>query len=401
MLPLVALLLQSCRGVTLDAGAEVPASPPEISLTPLASYRLEEIAGAHVLWHPLFDTEADLQTTLREALAHDIRLWATTAPPTLAARTSAIRIAVAPTTPATPDIPSKGRGLGFHRSAEWLTAQGFDAAREGVIEIYNAADYLEKRSREPSVLGRMIQGALDLNQELVAPSTDKTDPTGEGPRPLSEYRAEPLGGLLVMWHPDVKAGSDIETRVRKALVDDLANIARVVPAQAMTTLAGSKIVVNLISFDASKTRKHGIGAHHSADWLVENGYDAERVGAVEVYDAEDYLACRPTQPMVVLHELTHVLERKAPASTRSELDAAFAAAVASHRYEAVQHVLAPAGQLRRAYAIKNAFEYGAELAEALFGRNDQYPFVQEELLSFDPVGCAAAARLWFSECPDP
>ena len=41
----------------------------------------------------------------------------------------------------------------------------------------------------------------------------------------------------------------------------------------------------------------------------------------------------------------------------------------------------------------------APLAEAWFGRNDWQPFDRTELLAFDPEGCAAAARLWFDECP--
>jgi hypothetical protein len=54
------------------------------------------------------------------------------------------RIAV---TTATVGIDGKERhGLETHRSAGWLVANGFDAAREGVVEVSNADDYLTWRA---------------------------------------------------------------------------------------------------------------------------------------------------------------------------------------------------------------------------------------------------------------
>jgi hypothetical protein len=39
-------------------------------------------------------------------------------------------------------------------------------------------------------------------------------------------------------------------------------------------------------------------------------------------------------------------------------------------------------------------EYFAELTEALFGKNDFEPFTREELVKFDPEGCAVVAKAW-------
>lgn len=100
--------------------------------------------------------------------------------------------------------------------------------------------------------------------------------------------------------------------------------------------------------------------------------------------------------MVVLHELTHVLEHRAPPEGWDELRAAYTAARADGRYEAVEYVMGEGP--RRAYALGNVDEYGAELAEALYGRNDYAPFDREALRRFDPAGCAAVARLWRGEC---
>jgi hypothetical protein len=62
-------------------------------------------------------------------------------------------------------------------------------------------------------------------------------------------------------------------------------------------------------------------------------------------------------------------------------------------------VLAPEGDLRRAYAMQNAREYFAELSEAYFGANDYEPFDREALRTFDPAGFDAVKRLWSLDEP--
>lgn len=403
MNPAIFVFLLACRedAVAHDEPPTSPTEPVEADhLLPLSSYDMEVLGGARVSWHPAFREDVALRGEVSAALEADLRAYAQTAPPPSVARLSEIRVAVAPTSPAMAALPSGGRGLGFHRSASWLEAHGLDGAREGVIEIYDARDFLAKRVAEPRVTGRMIDGVLALDLPGRAPPKRRED--GLRIAPLREYRVEELAWLQVLWHPDVPAGSNIEDRVRSALREDLATIARVAPREAVASLAGTRIAVDVEAYDVDGERLRGAATHRSAGWLVAHGLDAEREGVVEIYDPVSYLDYRAsTQPMVLLHELTHVLEHRADPVRWSALDAAYEDAVLSGRYEHVRHVQAAPGELWRAYALNNADEYGAELAEAFFGRNDFQPFERSELIRFDPAGCAAAALLWSATCDAP
>jgi hypothetical protein len=67
-------------------------------------------------------------------------------------------------------LPSGGHGIGFHRSASWLAANGFDSDREGVIEIYNAFEFLEGAKNGAGILIPSLSQALlrRADQELYA-----------------------------------------------------------------------------------------------------------------------------------------------------------------------------------------------------------------------------------------
>ncbi len=219
---------------------------------------------------------------------------------------------------------------------------------------------------------------------------------------LVAYSADQVGVFRILWAPGFDAAPALRALVREALVEDLATLAERVPRPALDRLAGTQIAVDVEAADDRGDRLHGLATHQSAGWLVTHGLDGAREGVVEVYDARDYLRYRATtQPMVILHELTHVLGRTADAPTLDALAVAYRGAVDSTRYEAVRHVGGRGGDTERAYALKNEAEYAAELSEALFGRNDFYPFDQTELQSFDPAGCESVAQLWLAACPRP
>jgi hypothetical protein len=264
-------------------------------------------------------------------------------------------------------------------------AHALDAERQDVVEIYDATDYLDRRAKDPGVLARMLRASAGL-PELTTPV------------PLARYRSERIGRFEVLWSPAIDADADRQRRVRAALLADLDTVERVAPPAALAALDGTRIAVTTATIGIDGVERHGMETHRSAGWLVANGFDAEREGVVEVANADDYLSWRAEQPMGVLHELTHVLEQNADAPTLAALNSAYDAAVASGRYEAVGYVLADPGETRRAYALNNVDEYGAELAEALFGRNDYAPFVRSELVTFDSAGCAAVARMWRTTC---
>ncbi|MDP2315179.1 MAG: hypothetical protein Q8P41_19925 [Pseudomonadota bacterium] len=127
--------------------------------TPLARYESARIGVLEILWHPDFDSRPELRARVDAALREDLASLARRVTPEAVQRLAGTRIAVAPTSPAIPGLPSRGRGIGRHRSAAWVVDHGGDAAREGVIEVYNAEDYLDARTRSPDVLlGHLVTG---------------------------------------------------------------------------------------------------------------------------------------------------------------------------------------------------------------------------------------------------
>jgi hypothetical protein len=216
--------------------------------------------------------------------------------------------------------------------------------------------------------------------------------------PLSHYATESLGGFAVLWHPELEDA--LRAKVAVALRQDIAQLARVAPTAALDRLSGTRVVVDPEFVDAEGTRKRGLATHRSAAWLEAHGLDGAREGVVEIYNANDYLRFRAgPQPMVLMHELTHVLALHADRPTMAAVSEAYARAAAGGSYDSAAHGKGD-GREGKAYAMKNEGEYAAELAEAYLGLNDWFPYDRSELRGFDPTGCAAVARLWLVVEPD-
>jgi hypothetical protein len=133
-----------------------PVSPA--TLRPLAGYAVEQVAGVMVMWHPSFDADPALRARVAIALRSDLEAVGRLAPAAL----EGAQIAVAPKTPTIAALPGRGRGVGVHRSASWLTEHGFDADRVGVIELYDGADYLRARDRSPATLAGLLTVAMSV-----------------------------------------------------------------------------------------------------------------------------------------------------------------------------------------------------------------------------------------------
>jgi hypothetical protein len=139
--------------------------------------------------------------------------------------------------------------------------------------------------------------------------------------------------------------------------------------------------------------------HESPDWLRQNGFDPQKAKAVEIAHAETFVQWTLEQPWMVLHELAHGYDDRfldasvegASGDAGRELDALFAKAKASGRYDRVLHW--NAAHVRH-YALENSGEYFAESTEAWLGTNDFFPFVNAELREADPEMAAFLTKVW-------
>lgn len=195
----------------------------------------------------------------------------------------------------------------------WSPADGLIAERVGLEHF---AGTLTAHGRGLDVMGRdwhtfLCQDQLGvLSEEALAYVGFGTAPAVPNPAtPLAAYGEEDLG-VRVSWHPAL--APELRAQVAAALRTDLAAIRTRAPGVDLTEV---RIAV-------SAGEKRGMGFHRSAAWLTTHGYDADREGVIELFDARDYLDARVGRPMVLVPSLTWALD---PGGDGTAAEAWFAA----------------------------------------------------------------------------
>ena len=137
--------------------------------------------------------------------------------------------------------------------------------------------------------------------------------------------------------------------------------------------------------------------HPSLSWLLANGYIAEKEKCVEISNISNFVSwTNLNQPFLVLHELAHAFHHRVFNYANTDITNAFNMAISTNLYHNVQyhHGNGVYSSQASAYALNNAQEYFAEISEAYFGLNDYYPFTNNELQTYDPLGYAALQSVW-------
>jgi hypothetical protein len=134
--------------------------------------------------------------------------------------------------------------------------------------------------------------------------------------------------------------------------------------------------------------------HPSSHWLEENGYPTHWAESIQIGNTDNYLSWTDIQPAMVFHELSHAWHHQSLGYDDSTILFAYDEAMDSGIYEDVPYA---GGGNQVAYAVNNEMEYFAELSEAWFWVNDFYPFVQADLLTFDPLGAEMVFHAWTPE----
>jgi hypothetical protein len=142
------------------------------------------------------------------------------------------------------------------------------------------------------------------------------------------------------------------------------------------------------------TEGRGVCLHWDERWLSDHCNNPIKAGHIEVYCARDYIEWRSCQPMMLLHEHSHGLERTKGQATSQLIQAVYQRVVCQQgKYQCVEY-LKHGGQQMKAYAATDYREYFAETSEALFGINDYYPFNRQELEQYDPEGLEMVITIW-------
>lgn len=133
--------------------------------------------------------------------------------------------------------------------------------------------------------------------------------------------------------------------------------------------------------------------HPGADWLKDNGYNADLVKCVHIPKADRFLSPfeNHRMPWAVLHELAHAYHDQVLGFDEPRITAAWKKFCDSGKYTSV---MTSTGQMREHYGLTNPREFFAEMTESYFGSNDFYPFVAGELKQAEPEIFSLMAEIW-------
>jgi hypothetical protein len=203
-----------------------------------------------------------------------------------------------------------------------------------------------------------------------------------------EYEPRRLEGwkLLVNKRLVAEEHRELREKTLRVLGDQLFQITRVVPAEALAKLRAIPIWVEL------QEPHHPCMCYRpDANWLREHGMNPEKARCVELANARNFNSWTLQQLWMVLHELAHGYHHQVLGFDNAEIRTCYDAAVSAKLYESVLNVR---GKKSRHYALNNAQEYFAEMTEAYVGTNDFHPFVRAELKQVDPRMFDLLEKVW-------
>ena len=205
--------------------------------------------------------------------------------------------------------------------------------------------------------------------------------------PTSAYTAKTIQGWNILVNNELLTkDADLPQKVLKQLDHQLYQVTRVLPPEPLKQL---RKVTIWVEYDAPK---HDCACYHpNRQWLIENDFNPEKTGSIEIADAKNFLSWTIPQPWMVLHELAHAYHHQVLGYDNAEIKEAYQKAVESKKYESVLHIN---GRSERAYALNNDQEYFAECSEAFLGTNDFFPFVRSELQHHDKKMYELLKKLW-------
>lgn len=205
----------------------------------------------------------------------------------------------------------------------------------------------------------------------------------------SEFQSERIEGWPVFIDEEMASRSpELTERIRSEIRDKLHRITTLLPGRRVEELRRVPIYVWI-----GRGQKHGSGAYYSTGGgFGEGGVASGAVGGVAIDDPASALAWLRNVPSGLLHELTHAYHDQILGRDDPAILAAYQNAVDRHLYENVSRY---SGQMvARSYALTNKAEYFALLTQAFYWQSGYYPFTNDQLKTYDPLGYETVRAAW-------
>lgn len=222
--------------------------------------------------------------------------------------------------------------------------------------------------------------------------------------PTVDYQQTQLHGFTVRIHPDVARNNLLYHQTLNHLDRKLAE---------MRQLMGASIADQLTVVPIWVERNHQVPGqapaavvfHLSRGWLTQNGYNGDKEKSIEVSSAERFMQWSQfPQPMILIHEFAHAYMHLYLGDKIADIEAAWQNALANKLYQKVQSYrgIVEDSYVHSVYLAELKFkskgyaraEYFAEITEAYFGKNDFFPFDENDLRKYDPVGYTLMEKIW-------
>nr|AYM52831.1 hypothetical protein [Myxococcus fulvus] len=211
--------------------------------------------------------------------------------------------------------------------------------------------------------------------------------------PVPTYQTQTLEGWTVRIDDRLlsAANKPLTDKALVLLAAQLKEVVRIVPAGPVVQLRKVTLWLSPPYPDAPDAARY----HAGKVWLGQPGRNMAMLKSIEFSNVLIFEKETRRMPVFVLHELAHAYYDQV-LGEHADIKTAYARAVANRSYECVERRRAPdqPTTFERAYAILDEWEYFAETSEALFGRNDFYPFTREDLGKHDPAMLALLQQVW-------
>jgi len=204
--------------------------------------------------------------------------------------------------------------------------------------------------------------------------------------PTSKYKRRQVEGWTVYISPELDKWTALSEETLKLLRHKLHMVKRYVPEKGLKQLQKVAIWVEL-----ENPNVRYITYHSCKETLKSQRQNPDKLGAVEIGNAGNFMQWSFLQPFMVLNQLARAYHDRVLGCDNAEIKAAHQQAVKNGKYDLV---LRFDGQYVRHPALTDPKEYFAEMTEAYYGVNDFYPFLQFELKQYDEDVCKLLTKLW-------
>lgn len=211
--------------------------------------------------------------------------------------------------------------------------------------------------------------------------------------PAPTYQIQTLEGWTVRIDARLLAAENkpLTDKALVLLAAQLKEVVRIVPAGPVAQLRKVKLWLS-----PPYPNEPPAGRYHAGDFLLrQSGRSMALLKSIEFSNVFIFEKETQRMPLFVLHELSHAYYDQVLGEHAGIL-AAYARAIENKSYDCVERWRGPErpNTFERAYAMTDDWEYFAETSEALFGRNDFYPFTREDLARHDPAMLALLQQVW-------